>query len=51
MVVVVALNEAARNAGLNGAALVNQFLGGRGGGSPEPAQGGTPPRCPVSSPR
>lgn len=39
-VVVVALNEAARNAGLNAAALVRQLLGGRGGGTPELAQGG-----------
>ncbi|NEE21949.1 hypothetical protein G3M58_87750, partial [Streptomyces sp. SID7499] len=39
-VVVVALNKAAREAGLNAAALVKQLLGGRGGGSPELAQGG-----------
>ncbi|MFB6509009.1 alanine--tRNA ligase, partial [Streptomyces virginiae] len=39
-VVVVALNKAARDAGLNAAALVKQLLGGRGGGSPELAQGG-----------
>lgn len=39
-VVVIALNKAARAAGLNAAALVKQLLGGRGGGSPELAQGG-----------
>ncbi|MFI9296647.1 hypothetical protein [Streptomyces gardneri] len=39
-VVVVALNKAAHEAGLNAASLVKQLLGGRGGGSPEPARGG-----------
>ncbi|MEW1633631.1 alanine--tRNA ligase [Streptomyces sp. NPDC093801] len=39
-VVVVALNKAAREAGLHAASLVKQLLGGRGGGSPELAQGG-----------
>ncbi|MFC6987079.1 hypothetical protein [Streptomyces cirratus] len=37
---VIALNPAARKAGLNASALVKQLLGGRGGGSAELAQGG-----------
>ncbi|MFJ3633372.1 alanine--tRNA ligase [Streptomyces sp. NPDC090112] len=37
---VIALNPAARDAGLNASALVKQLLGGRGGGSAELAQGG-----------
>ncbi|WP_058041166.1 alanine--tRNA ligase [Streptomyces roseifaciens] len=37
---VLALTTPAREAGLNAAALVKQLLGGRGGGSPEIAQGG-----------
>ncbi|MYS07447.1 alanine--tRNA ligase [Streptomyces sp. SID6041] len=39
-VVVVALNKAAQEEGLNAASLVKQLLGGRGGGSPQLAQGG-----------
>ncbi|MGW8745066.1 alanine--tRNA ligase [Streptomyces sp. NPDC055794] len=38
--VVVALNKKAREAGLNAATLVKALLDGRGGGSPELAQGG-----------
>ncbi|MET7639431.1 alanine--tRNA ligase [Streptomyces sp. NPDC005438] len=38
--VVVAVNGAAREAGLSAADLVKGLLGGRGGGSPEIAQGG-----------
>ncbi|MFF3030060.1 alanine--tRNA ligase [Streptomyces rubiginosohelvolus] len=37
---VLALNSAAREAGLHASALVKQLLGGRGGGSAEVAQGG-----------
>ncbi|MEU5033080.1 alanine--tRNA ligase [Streptomyces rubiginosohelvolus] len=37
---VLALNGAAREAGLHASALVKQLLGGRGGGSAEVAQGG-----------
>ncbi|MEU6756552.1 DHHA1 domain-containing protein [Streptomyces sp. NPDC046685] len=37
---VIALNPAARQVGLNASALVKQLLGGRGGGSGELAQGG-----------
>ncbi|MFD4165984.1 alanine--tRNA ligase, partial [Streptomyces cyaneofuscatus] len=37
---VLALNKAARATGLNASHLVKQLLGGRGGGSPEVAQGG-----------
>ncbi|MFF3527898.1 alanine--tRNA ligase [Streptomyces rubiginosohelvolus] len=37
---VLALNSAAREAGLHASALVKQLLGGRGGGSVEVAQGG-----------
>ncbi|MEH6378929.1 alanine--tRNA ligase, partial [Streptomyces sp. KLMMK] len=37
---VLALTTPAREAGLNAGALVKQLLGGRGGGSPEVAQGG-----------
>ncbi|MCX5107788.1 DHHA1 domain-containing protein [Streptomyces sp. NBC_00378] len=39
VVIVVALNKAGRETGLNAASPVKQFLAGRGG-SPEPAQGG-----------
>ncbi|WP_240649290.1 alanine--tRNA ligase [Streptomyces sp. Z26] len=39
-VVVVALNQAARDAGLDASALVKRLLSGRGGGTPELAQGG-----------
>ncbi|MFE7521087.1 alanine--tRNA ligase [Streptomyces halstedii] len=37
---VLALNDAAREAGLNASQLVKRLLGGRGGGSAEVAQGG-----------
>ncbi|MYW30391.1 alanine--tRNA ligase [Streptomyces sp. SID2119] len=37
---VLALNKTARTTGLNASHLVKQLLGGRGGGSPEVAQGG-----------
>ncbi|WP_405508081.1 alanine--tRNA ligase [Streptomyces cyaneofuscatus] len=37
---VLALNKAAQATGLNASHLVKQLLGGRGGGSPEVAQGG-----------
>ncbi|MET9051088.1 alanine--tRNA ligase [Streptomyces bacillaris] len=37
---VLALNKAAQDAGMNAAQLVKQLLGGRGGGSAEVAQGG-----------
>lgn len=37
---VLALNKAARATGLNASHMVKQLLGGRGGGSPEVAQGG-----------
>ncbi|MFI1471805.1 alanine--tRNA ligase-related protein [Streptomyces wuyuanensis] len=39
-VLVVTVNPAAREAGQDAAALVKRLLHGRGGGSPEPAQGG-----------
>ncbi|MEV0443148.1 alanine--tRNA ligase [Streptomyces spectabilis] len=39
-VLAVAVNEAARTAGLSASALVKRLLGGRGGGSDEVAQGG-----------
>ncbi|MET8745984.1 DHHA1 domain-containing protein [Streptomyces sp. NPDC004728] len=42
-IIVVALNKAGRETGLNAASLVKQLLTGRGGGSPELAQGGGPP--------
>ncbi|WP_030606997.1 alanine--tRNA ligase [Streptomyces sclerotialus] len=37
---VLALNEPARDTGLNASTLVKQLLGGRGGGTPDTAQGG-----------
>lgn len=42
-IIVVALNKAGRETGLNAASLVKQLLTGRGGGSPELAQDGGPP--------
>ncbi|MDT6983490.1 hypothetical protein ACFSUJ_30870 [Streptomyces lusitanus] len=56
---VAAVNGAARNAGRDASALVKRLLDGRGGGSPERAQGGgipsersrtLSPRCPPCSP-
>ncbi|MGA4843561.1 alanine--tRNA ligase [Streptomyces sp. G45] len=44
-VLVVALNQAARTAGLSASALVKRLLGGRGGGSDEVAQGGGLPQA------
>ncbi len=46
---VIALNPAARDAGLNASALVKQLLGGRGGGSAELAQGGGLPADAIDS--
>ncbi|GGO49381.1 alanine--tRNA ligase [Streptomyces lasiicapitis] len=42
-VLVVAVNESGRTAGLSASALVKRLLGGRGGGSDEVAQGGGVP--------
>ncbi|WP_052867192.1 hypothetical protein [Streptomyces niger] len=47
-VLVLALDEPAREAGLNASALGRQFLGGRGGGTPETGQGGGIPADRIS---
>ncbi|POX38043.1 alanine--tRNA ligase [Streptomyces sp. Ru73] len=48
-VLVLTLNERARETGLNASALVKRLLGGRGGGTPDTAQGGgiPPARVPA----
>src|SRR5690606_4186946 len=48
-VVVVAVNRAAKDAGHSAATIVKGLLGGRGGGSPDVAQGGGIPASDLSA--